>query len=136
MILISLPRIGIVRLLFVNNNLIIKLTFSAKPYNLHACLKPVRSHDAIFHPNFKRLAQVSRLESIVEVIARYDFTIDFRLIKHIQNFWFTEKVILVFSPESRLKIGRTSDFQSTFKLCFRLSSYMDKRYDFSRKRIR
>lgn len=47
----------------------------------------VRSHGiyTIFHPIFNRLAQVSRLESIVEVVTRYDFTIDFRSIKPILN---------------------------------------------------
>lgn len=42
----------------------------------------VWSHDAIFHQIFNGLAQVSRLESIVEV-TRYDFTIDFQLKKTI-----------------------------------------------------
>lgn len=49
--------------------------------------------------------------------------------------WEKVSVKLWFSPESRLKFGRTSDFQSTFRLCIRLSTKMVTQYDFSRKQI-
>lgn len=48
---------------------------------LLAILLTVELHNVIFHQIFNPLAQVSRLESIVEVVTQYDFTIEFSLIK-------------------------------------------------------
>lgn len=85
----------------------------------------VRSHGiyTIFHPIFNRLAQVSRLESIVEEVTRYDFTIDLRLIKpsYFKYFCCTGKNQSILTKES-IENRTHFRFSIDFRLCFRLST--------------
>lgn len=100
------------------------------------CLK-VRSHDAIFHQIFNRIDQVSRFESIDEMVTRYDFTINFRLIKPIEYFCWMGKSHCDITILTRESIENWTHFRFSinFRLCSQHLTWMVTRYDFSRKRI-
>lgn len=74
-----------------------------------------------FSSNFNcyQLAQISRLELIVEVVTRHDLIIIFIITIHV---YYMSKVTVTswFSPENRSNNWTQSDFQLTLKLCFRL----------------
>lgn len=63
----------------------------------------VQSPDPIYHPILIRLALVTRLESIVQMVIRYSLTIDF-IKKKYDNCTGKITETSVFSSESELKI--------------------------------
>lgn len=76
------------------------------------------SHNAIFHLIFNRLSQVSRLELIVEVVTYdtiFQSIFDYNLYS-IYLLYGKKSLQCHDFHQSRLKIGSTSDFQSTSDL--------------------
>lgn len=75
----------------------------------------MRSHNAIFHLIFNRLSRVSRLELIVEVVT-YDTILQSIFDYNLYSIYllYGKKSLQCHDfHQSRLKIGSTSDFQST-----------------------
>lgn len=60
-------------------------------------------HNEIFHPILNRLAQISQNNGNLEVVKRFNFAIDFQLLKLIQFYNCQEKV------NSHQRVDRKSD---------------------------
>lgn len=96
----------------------------------------VRSNNAFFHQIFNLLDQVSRIESIFEVITRYNFYNRFSI-------YTTYSIFLLYGTkslwhhDSHQRVDGKSDALQIFnRLQTTLSTYVVTRYDFSRKQNR
>lgn len=89
----------------------------------------LRSHDAIFHLIFNQLAQVSRLELIVEVVTRFNFTIYFQSINFFLILFLNSKKSL-WRHDSHQRVNWKSqalqifNWLLDFAFDFRLSGHM------------